>query len=112
MKRMLICLALLMSALPVLAGDLLPRDVQRFVDRRESCDHMREETPVPGEKLRMAGMERELSKQCKGTGQELARLKRKYAANTTIMQVLNQFETGIEATDAPAPTNRAGRRAG
>ena len=60
----------------------------------------------------MKDVNREIEKLCKGTGQELARLKRKYAANTTIMQVLNQFETGIEATDAPAPTNRAGRRAG
>ena len=112
MKRTLICLALLMSALPVLASDLLPRDVQRFVDRRETCDHLRAEMPDPGAKLRMAEAEREPGKQCKGTDKELARLKRKYAANTTIMQVLNQFDTGIEAADAVAPTNRAGRRAG
>jgi hypothetical protein len=32
----------------------------------------------------------------------LAQLKRKYTANSTIMQILNQFDTGIETADAVA----------
>jgi hypothetical protein len=79
----------------------LPRDVQRFVDRREGCDHMRGEFPDRGEKQRVNEVTREISKLCSGTGKELAQLKRKYADNSTIMQILNQFETGIEVAQAP-----------
>jgi predicted oxidoreductase len=92
MKRFLICLALLVPALPVLAEMDLPRDVQKFVDRRVDCDHVRVIKEMP----------RELSKLCTGTDKELAQLKRKYAANSTIMQILNQFEPGIEVAQAPA----------
>ena len=106
MNRCLICLVLLLSAFPALSQGYLPRDVQRFLDRREGCDHMR------GEIDRMNAVSREIRKLCGGTDKELVQLKRKYAGNSTIMQILNQFETGIEAAEAPAPkstkTNRAG----
>jgi hypothetical protein len=95
-------LALLFSVLPVLSQDYLPRDVQRFVDRREGCNHMRGEIPDPTEKLRMNEVSRELRKLCGGTDKELGQLKKKYAANSTIMQILNQFEVGIELAEAPA----------
>lgn len=83
-------LALLMPALPSWA-EPLPRDVQRFVDRREGCDQLR------GDIDRMNAVSREIHKLCGGTDKELVQLKRKYAGNSTIMQILNQFETGIEA---------------
>ena len=102
MKRFLICLALLIPALPALAQGYLPRDVQRFVDRRVDCDHVRVIKEMP----------RELSKLCAGTDKELVQLKRKYAANSTIMQILNQFEPGIEAAEAPAPKSKTGHQAG
>lgn len=86
MKRFLVSLALLAAALPVVAQDSLPRDVQRFMIRRENCDQMRRAAPDDREKL---------LKLCVSTDKELAQLKRKYAANSTIMQVLNQFEAGI-----------------
>jgi hypothetical protein len=89
MKRFLICLTLLAPTLPALA-DYLPRDVQRFVDRREGCDHMRGERDVQT-------VSRELDKLCKGTDKELAQLKKKYTSNSTVMQLLNQFEPAIEA---------------
>jgi len=112
MKRFLICLALLAPALPALAQGYLPRDVQRFVDRREGCDHMRGEIPDASEKLRMNDVTREIRKLCAGTDKELVELKRKYASNSTIMQILTQFETGIEANEIPAPKGKAGRRTG
>jgi hypothetical protein len=89
MKRFLVCLAVLMPVLPVMAQDYLPRDVQRFVDRRETCDQVR----------RAADARDKLLKLCIGTDKELAQLKRKYRANSTIMQILNQFEAGIELAD-------------
>jgi hypothetical protein len=106
-----LCLALFTLSLRALA-EPLPRDVQKFVDRREGCDHMRGEFPDRGEKQRVNEVTREISKLCAGTGKELVQLKRKYASNSTIMQILNQFESGIEAAETPAPKSRAGRRAG
>jgi hypothetical protein len=102
---MLMLLALLMPVFPSWA-DPLPRDVQRFVDRREGCDHMR------GEIDRMDAVSREIRKLCGGTDKELVQLKRKYAGNSTIMQILNQFETGIEAAEVPAPKSTKTHRAG
>jgi hypothetical protein len=112
MKRCLICLALTMLSLPVLAQDYLPRDVQRFMDRRTGCDHIRGEMPDPDQKLRMNEVSRELRKLCGGTDKELVQLKRKYAANSTIMQILTQFDSGIEAAEAPAPKSGAVKRTG
>lgn len=107
MKRFVICLAFLLPALPSLGQVALPADVQRFVDRREGCDHMRGEIPEPGEKRRMEQVNREIRKLCTGTDKELVRLKRKYVANSTVMQALNEFEPDIEATETPAPKTKA-----
>jgi hypothetical protein len=112
MKQFLICLALLMPALPALAEVALPRDVQRFIGRREGCDHMRGEIRDPSERQRMNEVTREINRLCAETDKEMAQLKRKYAANSTIMQILNQFETGLEAVAVPAPKRKAANRAG
>jgi hypothetical protein len=106
MKKILICLALLTSMLPALADDLLPRDVQSFVDRREGCDHMRGEIPDPAEKQRMKDVNREIEKLCKGTDKQLMQLKKKYISNAAVMQRLNDFEESIEADTAAAPIVR------
>jgi hypothetical protein len=102
MKRFIICFALLVQSSSGFSQESVPRDVHRFVDRREGCDHMRGEIPEPGEKQRMQEMSREIRKLCTGTDRELVHLKRKYAASSTIMQILNQFEPDIEASEAPA----------
>lgn len=102
MKNIIVCLALLATALPALADNALPRDVQKFVDRREGCDHMRGEIPDPGEKQRMKEVTREIEKLCKGTDKQLAQLKKKYASNRPVMQRLNEFEQGIEAEPSNA----------
>jgi hypothetical protein len=99
MQRYLMCLFLAMPAFPVLAQDYLPRDVQRFMDSRESCDQVR----------RIEDADRGVLKFCIGTDKELARLKRKYAANSTIMQILNQFEAGIEVGKASGPKRQAAK---
>lgn len=76
MKHILLCLALLAPTLPVLAGSALPRDVQKFIDRREGCDHMRGEIPDPGDKQGMKDLNREIEKLCKGTDKQLVELKK------------------------------------
>jgi hypothetical protein len=94
---------------PALADSSLPRDVQKFIDRREGCDHMRGEIPGPSEKQRMKEVNREIEKLCKGTDEELTQLKKKYASNALVMQRLNEFEEGIEAPLAPVSGDRAAR---
>ena len=95
MKRCLVGLALLFAAVPALCQDYLPRDVQRYVDRREGCDHMR------GEIDRMNAVSRELRRLCGRMDKELVQLKKKYAGNSTIMQILNQFEAAVEVAEVP-----------
>jgi len=94
-KRCLVGLALLFAAVPALCQDYLPRDVQRYVDRREGCDHMR------GEIDRLNAVSRELRRLCAGMDKELVQLKKKYAGNSTIMQILNQFEAAVEVAEVP-----------
>ena len=93
MRTSLLCLSLLMLVSPVLADAPLPGDVQRFIDRREGCDHMRGEIPEHGEKQRIREMSREIEKLCKGTDEELAQLKRKFALNPSVMRRLDEFGT-------------------
>jgi hypothetical protein len=102
-KRCLIGLALLFSALSALGQDYLPREVQRFLERREGCDRVR------GERDRMNEVSRELRRLCGGSDKELVQLKKKYAANSTIMQILNQFEAGVEIADVSGAKKKAGR---
>jgi len=97
--KTLIFLALTVPALPSWA-EPLPRDVQRFVDRREGCDQLRVESG------RMNEVSREIRKLCGGTDRDLVQLKRKYAGNSTIMQILNQFEAGVDAAEAATPKSR------
>jgi hypothetical protein len=105
MKQFLICLAILIAGLPVHSKETVPRDVQRFVDKREGCDHMRGEIPDPADKKRMKEVNRELRRLCTGTDKELARLKRKHATNAAIMHILDEFESGIEAAETPMSKN-------
>ena len=109
MRKILLCLSLSAPLLPSKADEPLPRDVQRFVDRREGCDHMRGEMPDPSEKQRTQEVNREIQKLCKGTDNELARLKKKYAKSPSLTRRLDAFEPDIEAGQAPVSRNQPGR---
>ena len=110
MKRCLLCLALLCSATSAIGQDYLPRDVQRFVDRWERCDHMRGETQDLFERQRLNGESGELYKFCGRAGKEFDRMKQKYAANSTITQILNQFNLGIDALEVPRSKGKKSRQ--
>jgi hypothetical protein len=96
-----------MLGLPAVADGSLPRDVQKFIDRREGCDHMRGDIPDPSEKQRMKEVNREIEKLCKGTDKQLVQLKKKYASDALVIQRLNEIEDIIEASAAPASDKRA-----
>lgn len=98
MKNFLVCLALLILIFPALAASPLPLDVQKFIDRREGCDHMRGELPDPNQKQSMKEVNREIEKLCKGTDRQLVQLKKKYVSNASVIQRLNEFEEGIETS--------------
>lgn len=86
----------------------MPGGVQHFVDRLEGCDHIRGEIPDLNEKRRMREVNREIQKLCKGTDKELARLKKRYAKNPSVIERLAEFESGIAAVPVPAFHIRAG----
>lgn len=97
MRTTVFGLLLLTIVLPSIAEDRLPRDVRRFVERREGCDHMRGEIPAPREKRHLPELLRETQRLCMGTDVQLAQLKKKYQENSSVMQLLGEFEPDIEA---------------
>lgn len=80
------------------AAGKLPEDVERYVSKREGCDHMRGEIPEPNQKTRMREVQREIRRLCTGTDKQLNQLKKKYADNPRVMATLNEFEPGVESS--------------
>ena len=78
--------------------DLLPNDVQSFVERREMCDYFRGEIPDPGDVARMEAVENGVEEYCASTDKELEGLKVKYSSQDRIMEKLDSYEERIEAT--------------
>lgn len=89
-------LILLLAALPLRAADKLPREVQKFIEQRESCEHFRGEVPEPEERERMQEISLQIKKFCRGTDQTLSSLKKKYRSNTVVQRRLEQYEPKIE----------------
>lgn len=94
-----ICLPIL--ALPLLAETGFPKDVEKFIAKREICEHFRGEIPAPGDKQRVKKWNEEVGKRCKGTDRSLAQLARKYAADPRVINQLGKFEPNIEAARTP-----------
>lgn len=72
----------------------MPPSVHRFVVRREQCNQFR------GEEAYDAARGRELAakmtKFCRGTDAELARLKHRYRRNSAVRRTLGRFEATVE----------------
>lgn len=81
----------------------LPTEVQKFVDKREACDHFRGED-WDGDQQRKREILRELDRYCTGTDKALARLRTKYANDPAVIARLKDFEDVIEAPHEPQPT--------
>ena len=77
-----------------LAQQALPPDVQRFVQRRDLCDHFRAEEPYDAD--RRAFLEARTREFCTGTDADLDALKRKYERRRDVMQRLAHYEVTIE----------------
>jgi hypothetical protein len=96
-KQIAFAISSLLLTLPSLAGETLPKDVEKFIAKRENCDHFRGEIPAPGDKPRMKEVNREIRKWCTGTDRSLVQLRKKYLTNAAVMHHLNVFEPDIEA---------------
>jgi hypothetical protein len=98
-------LALLLQCISCLNLALakLPSDVERYVERRDGCDHFRGEEPYDQE--RRIFLEKNMIELCAGTDKQLARLKKKYTKNREVMEKLNMFEKQIESAGQAAPLN-------
>ena len=101
-KQTALMLCLLLAQVHALAASPLPKDVAKFVERREGCDHFRGEIPESTDPDRIIEVNRELKKLCKGTDKKLLQLKQKYVANATVTARLAEFEPNIE----PSPYTR------
>jgi hypothetical protein len=89
--------------LPVRANIHLPKDVRKFIEKREGCDHTRGEIPEPEQKRKMKDVEREIERLCKGTDKALAQLRSKYASRPEVLRSLDEFEPEIEAARVASP---------
>lgn len=68
----------------------LPPAVQRFVERRQGCDHWRGEYSEDPPRRRQ--IERGVSVACTGTDRELKRLRRVYRRDASVLAALKDFE--------------------
>lgn len=75
-------------------GQALPTDVAVFIERRDACDHFRNEEPYDA--ARAAELKIRLAETCTGTDRELAGLRRKYANDQRVMDRLSRYEGQIE----------------
>jgi hypothetical protein len=96
LKIFILILSIPFAAPALYAKEVLPSDVRKFVQTRDSCDHFRGEVPDPEEKERMREVVKQLDRFCKGTDRKLASLKTKYRANAGITRRLSTYESAIE----------------
>jgi hypothetical protein len=88
-KQLLVSASAALLVLPVMALEVLPKDVEQFITKREGCDHFRGEIPEPGQKKRMREVSREIKRLCTGTDKALSQLKMKYDKDKAVLQRLD-----------------------
>lgn len=100
MKHQLFTLFGLPLASLLLAAEGDPLDVKEYVERREICEHLRQEPWPEGtsleEKERREFLAAQLVRQCQGSDKDLLELKKKYKNNQSVMKRLERYEAIIE----------------
>ncbi|MBZ8142477.1 hypothetical protein CLD22_21575 [Rubrivivax gelatinosus] len=92
--RGLVIVALAFAGCTVQRAD--KRDLDRFIQSREACDHFRGELPDPTETARMDEVIKKANEACAGTDAQLRALKSKYASDAEAMTRLRQYEEDVE----------------
>jgi hypothetical protein len=96
MRKIILLLFIAISTPRSYADGMLPKDVEKFLAKREGCDHMRGEIPAPNQKARLREVQREIRRLCTGTDMQLNNLKKKYASDPGILVTLNAVEPDVE----------------
>jgi hypothetical protein len=75
-----------------------PDDVNKFIARRDLCDHFRGEIPDPttASSDELKDMVNKTNLYCKGTDKQLMSLKDKYSSNQAVAKKLSTYESSIE----------------
>jgi len=95
----LAALGLLFTA-SAIAAEAYPRDVAEFVERREACEHFREE-PWPegssiGDRERREFIAGQFERFCRGSDRAIHELKKKYQDDRAVIERLERYEPNIE----------------
>ncbi|WP_312797619.1 hypothetical protein [Tianweitania sp.] len=72
----------------------MPKDVRTFMERRDQCDHFRNEEAY--DEARGAEIEQGVTKFCTGTDAELESLKQLHRRDQAVTDALSSYETDIE----------------
>ncbi|NHZ33794.1 hypothetical protein [Massilia rubra] len=75
----------------------LPKDVVKFMERRDACDHFRGEVTNVDDRKRLEQIIRKANSLCRGSDRQLAKLRRKYAENEAVISGLKEYEDTINA---------------
>lgn len=97
MKKTAIFVTLIISATNLVAEEVFsayPDDVEKFIERRDSCDHFRGEPPY--DEARRESLIKHMNELCNGTDAKLANLKNKYKTNKQIIKALSSYVEKIE----------------
>ena len=79
---------------PLSGHALAAEDIDRFIARRDQCDHFRGEEPY--DKARGAFLNRKMAETCSRSDAELAALRRKYQNEPAKLRRLADYEDTIE----------------
>ena len=83
-------------AAPILAAAELPKEVAEFVDRRELCEHFRQEPWPEGtsteEHERRDFIVNQIKQFCTGSDEVAQKLRRKYKNEQAVIEKLDKFE--------------------
>lgn len=77
------------------SAEPFPQEVTAFMVDRDGCDHFRGEEPYDAE--RRAYIADNVATLCRGTDARLAMLRRRYAADPSVMAALKSYDERIEA---------------
>lgn len=85
----------------LLAAEAYPLDVAKYIERREVCEHFRQEPWPEGtsldEKERRKFLAAQLDRYCTNSDRLLRELKGRYKDNQSVLNRLKEYEATIEA---------------
>lgn len=91
----------LLCAASAVAAEAYPQEVAEFIERRELCEHFRQEPWPEGasaeDRERRAFIAAQFERYCSGSDGALEALKNKYGKDRAVVERLEEYEPDIEA---------------